>query len=155
MTQRKFKLSHSVAGLLALLVAQGILVYLAPVGIMAWATLLFGMAGAAITLYVATEVIEEVRGTPRMLVLLSVVVTESVLFFAVEYWFLLLVSPGSFPTLGSDAASLLLHSMMVFVFNPLYLPANVIGRLFLLVNTASALGLVLFVLQNIWQIRRP
>jgi hypothetical protein len=41
---------------------------------------------------------------------------------------------------------------MVFVFNPLYLPATIIGRVLLAINTLSALGLVLFILQNIWQI---
>lgn len=154
MTRRKFKLSHSISGLLALLAVQGALVYLAPVGVVAWLTLCFGIAGAAVTLYVATEIVEEVRGTPRMLTLLSAVVVEFVVFFAVEYWFLLIVSPGSFPTLAPDAASLALHSTMVFVFNPLYLPANFIGRAFLLINTASALGLVLFILQNIWHFRK-
>jgi hypothetical protein len=154
MTRRKFKLSHSIFGLLVLLAIQGVLVYLAPVSVAAWLALCFGIAGAAITIYVATEVIEEVRGTPHMLVLLSAVVAEFIIFFAVEYWFVGIVSPGSFPTLGSDVASLLLHSTMVFVFNPLYLPGNFIGRAFLLINTASALGLVLFILQNIWQFRR-
>ncbi|MDO8548400.1 MAG: hypothetical protein Q7R71_01895 [bacterium] len=153
MTRRKFKLSHSISGLVALLAFQGLLVYLAPVGAVAWLTFCFGIVGAAITIYVATEVIEEVRNASHMLVLLSVVVVEFVIFFAVEYWFLIIVSPGSFPTLAPDGASLLLHSTMVFVFNPLWLPANFIGRAFLLINTASALGLVLFILQNIWHFR--
>ena len=153
MRRRTFRLSHSVVGLFALLLVQGVLVFIAPVGAVAWLILCFAVAGSIVTLYVATEVIEEVRGTPRMLTLLSAVVAEFVVFFAVEYWLLLIVSPGSFPTLTADWASLLLHSTMVFVFNPLYLPGNFIGRAFLLINTASALGLVLFILQNIWHFR--
>ena len=120
----------------------------------AWLTLLFAALGAVVTIYVATEVIEEVRGPRHMLTLLSVVVAEFVIFFTFQYWYLSLISPTSFPTLPLDPAGLLLHSTMVFVFNPLYLPANFIGRALLLINTASALGLVLFILQNIWQFRR-
>ncbi len=150
-----FKLSHSVWGLLTLLVLQGAMVYFLPVGAAAWLTLCFALLGAAVTIYVATEVIEEVRNAPHMLVLLSAVVAEFVIFFAFEYWYLGLASPASFPTLPGDVVGLLLHSSMIFVFNPLYLPANFIGRALLLINTASSLGLVLFILQNIWQIRRP
>lgn len=151
----KFKLSHSILGLLVLLAVQGILVYLFPsAGGVAWLTLAFAAAGAVITLYVATEVIEEIRNARHMLVLLSVVVSEFVIFFAFEYFFLATVSTTAFPTLPHDAVSLLLHSMMIFVFNPLYLPGNGLGRALLLLDTASALGLVLFILQNIWQFRR-
>jgi hypothetical protein len=153
--RRKFKLSHSVFGLAALLLLQGLLVYLFPIGVMTWATLCFAAVGAVVTLYVATEVIEEVRNASHMLVLLSAVVVESVVFFAFQYWFLTIVSPQSFPTIPQDAMGYLLHSAMIFVFNPLYLPANFVGRTLLLINTLSALGLVLFILQNIWQIRRP
>ena len=152
---KKFRLSHSVLGLLVLLVVQGALVYLFPVGLMAWLVLCFAIAGAATIIYVATEVIEEVRNASHMLWLLSAVVAEFVLFFAFEYWFLITISPSSFPSLPSDLVSLLLHSIMVFVFNPLYLPGNFIGRALLLINTTSALGLVLFILQNIWQFRHP
>ena len=154
MTRKKFKLSHSIIGLLLLLAMQGIMVYLWPVGGVAWLTLLFAIVGAVVTLYVATEVVEEVHKPSHMVVLLSIVVAEFVIFFAFEYWFLTLVSTNSFPTLPPDAVSLLLHSMMVFVFNPLYLPGNTLGKLLLLVNTASSMGLALFILQNISQFRR-
>jgi hypothetical protein len=150
----KFKLSHSIAGLAALLVIQGLGVYALPQLAMAWLTLAFAAAGAIVTLYVATEVIEEVRNAQRMLALLSAVSAEFVIFFAFEYLFLTMVSTTAFPTLPHDAVSLGLHSMMIFVFNPLYLPGNALGRALLLINTASALGLVMFILQNIWQFRR-
>ena len=154
MTRKKFKLSHSVVGLLGLLAVQGLLVYLWPVGATAWLTLAFATVGAIVTLYVATEVVEEVRSPSHMVVLLSIIVAEFVLFFACEYWYLMLVSTNSFPTLPPDVVSLLLHSMMVFVFNPLYLPGNTLGRILLLINTASSMGLALFILQNISQFRR-
>ena len=150
----KFKFSHSAWGLVAVLLCEGLVVQLWPVGAAAWLVLLGAALGSLVALYVATEVIERVRNTPRMLLFLSAVVVEFIIFYAFEYWFLGIVSPASFPTLGGDMVSLLLHSTMVFVFNPLYLPATFVGRALLLINTLSALGLVLFVLQNIWQIRR-
>lgn len=151
---KRFKLWHSFVGLAALLVAQALLTYLLPAGTSAWLTLLCAAAGAFATLFVSTEVIEEVRNARHMLVLLSIVVTESVVFFAFEYAFLLSIAPQSFPTLNGDASNFLLQSLMVFVFNPLYLPADLLGRMLLIINTASALVLVLFILQNIWQFRR-
>lgn len=154
MKRQKFRLSHSVIGLVVLVAAQGAFIYAAPAGINAWMALLFGLIGAWVMLYVATEVIEEVRKPVHMFVLLGAVVIEFVLFFAVEYGFLLVVSPGSFPMLAPDIVSLLLHSTMVFVFNPLWMPGNFIGRAFLLINTLSSLGLVLFILQNVSQLRR-
>lgn len=139
------------AGLTGLLVVECLLVAGFPEA--TWLILLASVVGAIGALYVATEVIEEVRNTPRMLAFLSAVVVEFVLFFALEYWFLIVVSPQSFPGLLADPSALLLSSLMVFVFNPIYLPATTVGRVLLIVNTASALGLVLFVLQNVWQIR--
>lgn len=154
MRRQKFELSHSIIGLMALVVFQGILAYILPAAVNAWLAVCFGIAGSCITIFVATEVIEEVRKFLRMFILLSVVVGEFVVFFAVEYGFLLHFSPASFPTLLHDPVSLLLSSVMVFVFNPLYLPADPIGRVMLLINTLSSLGLVLFILQNIAQFRR-
>ncbi len=155
MSTRKFKLSHSILGTAALLVGEAVVLYLlnyADIG--ATVVLLVAALGGAVNIYVATEVIEEVRNAQHMLVLLSIVVGEFVVFFAFQYGYLLLVDPGSFPTLASDSLSLLLHSTMVFVFNPLYLPATAFGRGLLFINTFGALGLVLFILQNIWQFRR-
>ena len=154
MGRKKFKLSHSITGLTVLIALDGALVYLAPAGVTPWLILCSAVAGSLGILYVAMEVIEEVRNATHMLVLLSTVVAEFIIFFTFEYWFLIIVSAPSFPTLPPDAASLLLHSTMVFVFNPLYLPATFIGRVLLLINTLSALGLVLFILQNITQFRR-
>ncbi len=124
MTRRKFKLSHSIFGLLFILALEGLLLYLWPANTMALLILGFAAVGSLVTLYVATEVVEEVRSPSHMVVLLSVIVAEFVLFFACEYWYLILLSPTSFPTLPPDVVSLLLHSMMVFVFNPLYLPGG-------------------------------
>jgi hypothetical protein len=152
--RKKFKLSHSLLGLVALVVVQGIGVAVLPGLAMVWLTLVIAAAGAILMLYVSTEVIDEVRNVRHMLTLLLVVVSEFVLFFAFEYYFLGILSPSAFPTLPHDAVSLLLHSMMIFVFNPLYLPGNGVGRILLLINTAAALGLVMFILQNIWQFRR-
>lgn len=155
MPRKKFKLWHSIAGLAALIVFEGILTSLWPVGATAWLLLAIAAGGALGTIYVATEVIEEVRNARHMLGLLFAVVAEFVVFFAVQYCFLLQLSPGSFPTLPQDGISVTLQSLMVFVFNPLHLAENALGQMLLIINTATALGLVLFILQNIWQIRRP
>ncbi len=151
--RQRFELWHSVVGLIALAFIQMILVRaaieLAPIPLILGAIL-----GAAGLLYVSMEVIEEVRSARHMLVLLSFVLLEFVLFFAGEYGLLGYFSPGSFPTLPLDGTSLVLHSVMVFVFNPLNLPADALGRTLLLVHTGGALGLVLFILQNVWQFRK-
>jgi hypothetical protein len=109
--------------------------------------------GSLLTLYVATQAIEEVRNPSHMLVLLSGVVVEFILFSAFQYWYVLLIQPSSFSSLSAAPVSLLLQSTMVFVFNPLYLPVTELARMLLLINTLGALGLVLFILQNIWQLR--
>jgi hypothetical protein len=154
MRHRRFKLWHSLVITAVLLALEAALILSWPAASLdAWIILLAALAGSIVNLYIATEVIEEVRDTPYMLALLSVIVAEFVLFFAFQYGYLLFIQPASFPTLLSGPVSLILHSTMVFVFNPLYLPATVAGRALLLINTLSALGLVMFILQNVWQIR--
>ncbi|HEY5383257.1 MAG TPA: hypothetical protein VIJ88_01745 [Candidatus Paceibacterota bacterium] len=155
MERQKFKLWHSLLGTTALLAIEGALIGFWPMpGASEWIILCFALLGSVVNIYIATEVIEEVKNTSYMLILLSVVVMEFIVFFAFQYWYVLLIQPASFPTLVSDPTSLLLHSTMIFVFNPLYLPATLAGRALLLINTLAALGLVLFILQNIWQFRR-
>ena len=155
MKRQKFKLWHSLLGTAALLLVEGVLVRFWPMpGASEWIILSFALLGSAMNIYIATEVIEEVKNTSYMLSLLFIIVMEFVVFFAFQYWYVLLIQPTSFPTLVSDPTSLLLHSTMIFVFNPLYLPATGAGRALLLINTLTSLGLVLFILQNIWQFRR-
>ena len=154
LARRTFKLSHSVFGLCALVVIQGFIVTMLPVGAVAWFSLLIAAVGGVGTVYVATEVIEEVRNAQHMLVLLSAIVIEFILFFAAQYYFFARLSPVSFPSMPHDAVSAVLQSVMVFVFNPLYLPEAALGRALLLIHTLCALGLVLFILQNISQFRR-
>lgn len=153
MKNKKFKLSHLFLGIAGLLIIEGALLWFLPVvTINEWLILLFVIVGVGLNIYVAIEAIEEVKGHLQLLLFLLLIVLEFITFFSFEYWYLLLLQPASFPTLTPDFLSLLLHSTMVFVFNPLYLPATVVGRVLLLINTLSALSLVLFILQNIWQI---
>lgn len=154
MKNRQFTLWHSLLGTAVLLLAEWFLLYLlAPHGLRLWIIFISAAAGAIGNVYVATEIIEEVRSAWHMITLLSVVVAEFVVFFAYEYWFLLSIEPTSFPTLSADPTTLMLHSVMVFVFNPLYIPAPGSGQILLLINTLGALGLVIFILQNIGQFR--
>lgn len=150
--RKPFTLWHSLLGGLALLALEAGAIALAP-GIGDW--IIFGVStlGSVVALMVATEVIEEVRRKARMLELLFVVVGEFVVFFAAQYHLLSHIDPASFPSLPGDPLSLLLHSTMTFVFNPLWVPADFDGRALLLINTLAALGLVFFVLQNVWQFR--
>ncbi len=153
MTRHKFKLWHSIGGILALVVLEGVALEIVPLAYAGTLILWTAALGALSMLYVATEIVEEVRGTSRMLSLLSAVVAEFIGFFGFQYAYLLVRDYSSFPTLTLDAVSLTLQSAMVFVFNPLYLPSSGEGKALLLINTLAALGLVLFILQNVWQIR--
>ncbi|HEV7424671.1 MAG TPA: hypothetical protein VGO21_05825 [Candidatus Paceibacterota bacterium] len=153
MQDEKFKLSHLLLGIAGLLIIEaGLIKFFPVIGANEVLILLFAIVGAGMNIYVAVKAIEKVKSRVHVLVFLSLIVLEFIIFFAFEYWFLLLVQPASFPMLTTDVLSLLLHSTMVFVFNPLYLPATAVGRALMLVNTLSALGLVLFILQNIWQL---
>lgn len=154
MKVKKFKLFHLFWGIVGLLIIQAFLLWLWPTANTNESLILvFGIVGVAMNIYVAIEAIEEVKGRLQMLTFLSLIVVEFIIFFSFEYWYLLLEQPASFPVLTTDFLSLLLHSAMVFVFNPIYLPATAVGRALLLINTLGALGLVLFILQNIWQLR--
>jgi hypothetical protein len=153
MARQNFKLSHSIVGNVGLVFGEWLLLALLPAEFSVPVILACAAVGAVANIYVATEVIEEVRSPGHMLGLLSGVLAEFLVFFTFQFWFLVMVEPQSFPTLAQDAVSLLLHSTMVFVFNPLYLPATFAGRALLLIDTFGSLGLVLFILQNIWQIR--
>jgi len=154
MQDKKLKLSHLFLETASLLVIEGLLLWiLRLVNVQEGIILLCAIVGAVMNIYIAIEAIEEVKSHLHVLLFLAFIVLEFIIFFSFEYWYLLLVQPGSFPLLPNDLLSLFLHSTMVFVFNPLYLPATVAGRALLLINTLSALGLVLFILQNIWQIR--
>jgi hypothetical protein len=154
MKDKKFKLSHLFWGIIGLLIIQAFLLWFWPTADTNESLILvFGIVGVAMNIYVAIEAIEEVNGRLQMLVFLSLIVLEFIVFFAFEYWYLLLEQPASFPTLTANFLNLLLHSTMVFVFNPIFLPATTVGNALLLINTLGALGLVLFILQNIWQLR--
>ena len=153
MEKKKFKLTHLLLGITGLLLVQAILFLLLPTeAVNEGVILVFVLIGVVMNIYVAIEAIEEVSGHLKLLVFLSLIVLEFIIFFAFEYWYLIVIQPGSFPTLSADFTTLVLHSTMVFVFNPIYLPSTFAGRALLLINTLGGLGMVLFILQNVWQI---
>jgi len=154
MKHRHFTLWHSLVGTAALVLVEWFLLYLfAPQGVRLWVIFISAAVGAIGNVYVSTEIVEEVKSAWHMIILLSAVVAEFVVFFAFEYWLLLGIEPTSYPTLPNGTTSLLLHSTMIFVFNPLYLPNTSAGQMLLLINTLGALALVMFILQNIGQFR--
>jgi hypothetical protein len=153
--KRTFRLWHSLLGTIALLAIEALLIYFLPGLVLHEAAILvIATIGIMVNVYVSAEVIEEVRGARNMFVLLSYVVAQLVVFFAFEYFFLFTVQPASFPSLTSDPLNLLLHSVMIFVFNPIYLPATDMARALVLINTLGSLVLVLFILQNIGELRK-
>src|SRR6185312_3103005 len=151
---RKFTFSHSLLDLVGIAALEAILITLAKgSGWEVWILVIGAAVGSIINLYVTTEVIEEVRNARHMFVLLTAVLSEFLVFFALQYAFMLTVDRTSFPTLTLNPITLALHSTMVFVFNPLYLPATVAGEAMLLVNSLASVGLVVFILQNLSQLR--
>lgn len=151
----RFHLAHSLIGAGALVLIELAVIYARLAANVTEALILLVAAvGSVMTIYIATEAVEEVQGKMRMFITLSAVVTEFAVFFAFEYWLLCAVQPASFPMLPHDAISMLLASVMGFVLNPLYLPATGAGKVLLLIETFGALGLVLFVLQNIGAFRK-
>jgi hypothetical protein len=154
MKNHSFKLWHSLIGTGVLLLAELVALHVPAARSVREIVILSGaVIGTVITIYVATEVVEEVRGRTYMFTILTVVMLQFIVFFAIEYWFMCRIQPDSFPTMSVDAVTLALHSVMIFVFNPLYLPGTVAGRALLLINTFGSLALVLFVLQNISELR--
>ena len=154
MKRKHFTIWHSLEGLGILLIVEYAALHVLPSAL--WLPVLYVAAalGAIGTTYVSTEVIEEVKSAWHMLLLLSVTTTEFVAFFAFQYGFLTVVDPGSFTNMPFTPVSIALNSVMIFVFNPIYLPTNEAGQVLLLINTLGALGLVLFLLQNIGQFRK-
>ncbi len=150
-----FSLWHSLVGTGALLLIEFAAFHIQALrGVQEIVLLSGAIIGTVVTIYVATEVVEEVRGRTHMFTILTVVMLQFIVFFALEYWFMCRLQPSSFPTMPVDAVTLTLHSVMIFVFNPLYLPGTIAGRALVLINTFGALALVLFVLQNIGELRR-
>lgn len=152
MKRRNFKISHSIIITLCLLLVQWGLIGFNVLPIIS--VLTCAAIGAIVTIYVATEAVEEVQGSRHLFIMLSVVLLQFIIFFGFEHWFLLLVNPQSFPTLVPTPANFFLTSIMEFVFNPLSAPDTDAGRILLTIDTLGSLGLVMFVLQNISQFRR-
>jgi hypothetical protein len=150
---KKFEILHLFFGIIGLLVLEGILLQFLPIRGMEEAIIIpFTLIGTIVNMYFAIEAIEKVNSRLAMLGLLFFIILEFITFFAFEYWYLIIFDPASFPTVTPDMLSLLFHSTMVFVLNPLYLPATAAGKALILINTLSSLGIVIFILQNIWQL---
>src|SRR4051812_29687057 len=147
MKRRKFKISHSLLGTFALVILEALFVGVIGGKVGLFAVLVAALAGGAGIVVIATDVIEEVRESRRMLIFLSVTVSEFLIFFAFQYHFLGYLDPMDFQGLAGDPITLLLHSTMIFALNPLYLPVTLAGKTLLLINTAESLVLALFVLQ--------
>src|SRR4051812_4142991 len=95
MKRVKFTFSHSLAGLLALLLSEILCVSFLPVFSIA-AIVVAAVVGGVGIIVIATDVIEEVRNSTKMLTFLSVTVVEFLVFFAFQYHFLLHIEPFSF-----------------------------------------------------------
>jgi hypothetical protein len=151
--REKFEVFHLFFGIVGLLVLEGFLLQFLPLNGREEVIIIpFTLIGTVINMYVAIQAIEKVNSRLSMLMFLFLIILEFITFFAFEYWYMVLLQPASFPTLAPDMLSLLFHSTMVFVFGPIYLPATEAGKALMLINTLSSLGIVIFILQNIWQL---
>ena len=154
MRRRHFHLLHSVLATVVLLALEALLgLFVNNANIAVYAINVIAIVGGIGIIVVAVEAIEEVKNTRHMLFLLTAVLAEFVVFFSMQYWYISLAVPGTFAGLSLDPVTLLLHSTMIFAFNPLYMPTTLAGRALMLINTLESMGLVIFVLQNIWQFR--
>jgi hypothetical protein len=154
MKRKHFSLLHSIAIVIGLLIVEMVVVFLFRMPALSVITILVLSLGGAIgIIFIATEAIREVRNADHMLMLLSSVIAEFIVFFAFQYWYLSLITPASFQGLLLDPVSLLLNSTMIFALNPLYLPLTSSAKILMTINSLGALALVLFVIQNIWQFR--
>lgn len=157
-SRRRFNFAHSLAGVGLVLAIEGAFVGLSELFFGTYAAGVFvvmigALVGGPFIILIATEVIEEVRRALHMLVLLSAVVFQFIVFFAFQYWFLSIIAPDSFQFLLLDPISMLLHSTMVFALNPLHMPMTQPAQALMLINTLESLVLAFFVLQNVWQFR--
>jgi len=156
--RKRFNFAHSLAGVALVLGLEGTLVGLSNVifgtNLAGSVVVVIGaLIGGLFVIVIATEVIEEVRKPFHMLILLSAVVFEFIVFFAFQYWYLSIVAMESFQFLLLDPISMLLHSTMVFALNPIHMPMTSPARALILINTLESLVLAFFVLQNVWQFR--
>lgn len=156
MNRKHFHLWHAILGTALLLIIEGALVWImSGTNLRIAFVLLFALLGGIVNVLMATDVVEEVKNARHMLMVLSAVLALFIVYFAFQYGFLTAIVPGSFQGLTTNPIDTLLHSTMIFVFNPIYLPTTVAARALLLINTFTSLIVVLFVLQNIWQLRAP
>lgn len=156
MQRKRFHVLHSIVATALLLVVEGMLVV--SIGNQVFdqcLIIVIALVGGAGIIAVAMEAIEEVKNARHMLLLLSAVAFEFIVLFAFQYWYISVVSPGTFQGLTLDPVTLLLHSTMIFAFNPLYLPSSMAGKALMLVNSLESMAFVIFVLQNVWQFRGP
>src|SRR4051812_36465249 len=121
MRGKRFNITHSLLWIVALLILEALFVFFVPM-IGAAVVIIAAILGGVGIVAIATDVIEEVRESRKMLFFLSATVIDFLIFFAFQYHFLLRLEPTSFSGLASDTVSLLLQSSMVFALNPLYLP---------------------------------
>lgn len=153
MSRPRFHLWHSVLGTVVLVLIEiACLQTSTPVALTV--LLVLAAVGAGVTIFASTEAVEEVRGSRALFIMLTLVIIQFVLYFAFEYWLLDMLQPAAYPTLGNGPTDYLLASLMVFVLNPVNLPATAAGQLLLIIETVGAIGVVVFVLQNISQLRR-
>ena len=160
-TEEKFSYLATFKSLLLVLVAEGVFVW-------TWnlhmfeefesfrAAMILSMAfvGTFTIIILSTEVVREIRDALNMYILLMATILQFIVFFAFQYWYLSLIAPLSYPGLILSPISLIYQSTMIFVFNPLMSPSGNAAELLVLINILGAIAIVVFVLQNLWQIRR-
>ena len=101
----------------------------------------------------STEVIREIKEDLNMILLFGLTIFQFILFFAVQYYYLVKICSNSFSGLSYTAIDYFYQSTMIFFMNPLITPNTDTARILILINIFGAVSIILFILQNIWQFR--
>ena len=156
-----FKRHSSIVGFLKIMFLflgiEGLLIYTANIGNieMTPIILLSGFVYTLTFIVYQLEVISRERDLTKKITTLYIVTSSFVIYFAFQYWFLSIVKPNSF--IGSSGKfnpiDYIFHSMMVFVFSPMIKPLNNFGQILMIEQIIGTITIVMFVLQNMWNIK--
>ncbi len=152
----KFSYFGSIIGLVMILLSEAFILWTMPqIGYTGRDIVLLFLTfiGASSILILSKEVIFEYNDSFTILGMFMATIIQFITFFAFQYWFLLLISPGSFSDFIISPANLFLQSTLVFLFNPTIVPETEVARLLITINLLGAIVIILFIFQNIWHFK--
>jgi hypothetical protein len=153
--KERFSYLTSIKGLVGILLSEALLLWLASkidfsVTLM---ILLIAVAGMVSILILSKEVIYEYSDHVTVLIMFLATIVQFIIFFAFQYWFLLVYSQDSFSGFAMLPVDFLLHSTLIFLFNPMVIPNTETARALMLSNLFGSVIIIIFILQNIWHFK--